>query len=61
VGEGFVPEAKLGKAWKYVKCKSGEGECEKLVLSLSQFCFFSFYIMYLLLRYKNSHAALAMA
>jgi len=64
VAKGFVPEAKQGKAWKYVKCTGGEGECEKLGLSLDHlfiylFIYFSYYA-FILFRYKKPHAARAM-
>jgi len=44
-----------------ISIAGGGGEMVR-VLSLGQFCFsFIFYIMYSLLRYKNSDAGLAMA
>jgi len=44
VGEGFVPEAKRGTLRKYVKCRGGEGVCEKLAYLLVT-SFFSFFLL----------------
>ena len=49
MAEGFIPEAKQGKAWKYVKCTGGEGECEKLGLSRDHL-FFYFFIYFFIMR-----------
>jgi len=49
VAERFVLEAKRGKAWKYVKCTGGDGECEKLGLSLDHL-FIYFLIYFFIMR-----------
>ena len=61
VAKGFVPEAKQGKAWKYVKCTGGKESARSLAYLLIIYLFiYFFYYAFILFRYKKPHAARAM-